>query len=197
MTSDALWRKAQDAELRFHLNDSYRAQERLQRAFYSGMLELSSISPDADIVDLGCGPQSLLLDAPQSTTAVRVAVDPLRFTDHDESRYRNYGIMRRYEPAEKFDAVDYRFDEAWLYNVLQHVIDPELVLGNATRVARTIRIFEWTEQPLTIVHLHSPSKDGIVSQLRGHGFKPYRETTGRSALVGSWDQSFYAGVWKR
>jgi hypothetical protein len=39
------------------------------------------------------------------------------------------------------------FDEAWIYNCLQHTDDPELIIKNARQLANTIRIFEWIDIP--------------------------------------------------
>lgn len=37
------------------------------------------------------------------------------------------------------------FDEAWIYNCLQHTDDPELIIKNALRAAKVLRIFEWVD----------------------------------------------------
>lgn len=191
-----VWAAAQVAEALFHANVAYRSREHLQRAFYSGMLEIDSVHPNASIIDFGCGPESLLLKQPPSDFGRRVAVDPLTFSDEDEARYAKHGIKRIHSPIEKLILADY-FDEVWVYNCLQHVINPSTVLSLATRYGHTVRIFEWVNEPRSVVHIHSPSEEFIRDTLAHHGLHPLRETSGRSSLTGHWSQEFYAGVWAK
>lgn len=194
MTSD-VWHEAQKAELVFHLEPSYRAQERKQRAFYAGMLEIVDVDPLLSIVDIGCGPQSLLLSHSDKAEGRRIAIDPLRFTDEDEAQYARCGITRLQVPAE--DAAFDRVDEVWMYNCLQHVRDPQRVLDVALSACGRIRLFEWLHTPISIVHPHSLTQELLTDALESHGFVPERTTTGLAARTGEWRQQFYAGVWRR
>jgi hypothetical protein len=45
------------------------------------------------------------------------------------------------------DIYEEGYDEAWIYNCLQHTDDPELIIQNALRAAKTLRIFEWADIP--------------------------------------------------
>lgn len=45
--------------------------------------------------------------------------------------------------------------EVWLFNVLQHVMDPELIVMNAQRYADVIRFFEPLNYGTDICHLHN------------------------------------------
>jgi hypothetical protein len=45
------------------------------------------------------------------------------------------------------DVIEEGFDEAWIYNCLQHTDDPELIIQNALKSAKTLRIFEWIDVP--------------------------------------------------
>jgi len=47
--------------------------------------------------------------------------------------------------------------EVWLFNVMQHVIDPEALIKEAKEVADRIRFFEPIDQPITDYHPHTYS----------------------------------------
>lgn len=57
------------------------------------------------------------------------------------------------EPAEYVDLKGY--DEVWLFNVLQHVIDPALLISNMKRSAKTIRYFEPVNTDICTYHPHA------------------------------------------
>ncbi len=60
-------------------------------------------------------------------------------------------------------AFDQPFEEVWIYNVLQHVIDPIKVIENAKRLAPVLRIFEWIDLPAYEGHPHALTKEGLES----------------------------------
>jgi hypothetical protein len=106
----------------------------------------------ASILDLGGGPTSLLLKT-ENRGQVSTVVDPLPVPDWVKARYEAEGIAYLQRAAEGFsDGV--RYDEVWIYNVLQHVYDPVEVLKTAARHADYIRIFEWVDVPAHEGHPH-------------------------------------------
>ena len=46
-------------------------------------------------------------------------------------------------------------DEAWLFNVMQHVIDPDLFIAKCKSAAKTIRFFEPVDYPTCAYHPHT------------------------------------------
>jgi hypothetical protein len=98
----------------------------------------------ARIIDIGGGPTSMLLKtinlAPRS-----LVVDPLDYPMWIYDRYSTKGIDSMICRGE--DIYEEGYDEAWIYNCLQHTNDPELIIQNALRAARTLRIFEWVDIP--------------------------------------------------
>jgi hypothetical protein len=96
------------------------------------------------IIDIGGGPTSMLLKtiklAPRS-----LVVDPLHYPDWTYDRYSAKGIDSMICRGE--DIYEEGYDEAWIYNCLQHTDDPELIIQNALRSAKTLRIFEWVDIP--------------------------------------------------
>jgi hypothetical protein len=98
----------------------------------------------ARIIDIGGGPTSMLLKttnlAPRS-----LVVDPLDYPMWTYDRYSTKGIDSMICRGE--DIYEEGYDEAWIYNCLQHTDDPELIIQNALRAANTLRIFEWVDIP--------------------------------------------------
>jgi hypothetical protein len=92
----------------------------------------------ASVIDINGGPVSLLL---KCINVSGVVVDPGVFPDWVHDRYKSAGIRHVVEIAENITVVGH--DEAWLYNSLQHTVNPSLVLTNAKRAAKRVRIFQW------------------------------------------------------
>ena len=135
----------------------------------------------ASVIDLGCGPCSLLL---KCTNRGRCkAVDPLPFPPWVALRYRDAGIC--YEQGQAECITDTGFDEAWIYNVLQHAGDPALVIKRAMRAAKIVRVFEWLGIADGIGHLHALDKERLDEWLGGEG------KTERLAEHGCYGPAYY------
>lgn len=155
------WQHTQDHELEFWDTCTKTYIEETKQFFYATRMKLGFVDyPLSDIdfegksvLDIGAGPTSLLLKSKNYSRAV--ALDPLmdRFPEWVRSRYTSVGIEPLALPAEDIDP-NQQFDEALIYNVLQHTIDPELIIQKALRVAKTVRIFEWLEVPTDEKHPH-------------------------------------------
>jgi hypothetical protein len=117
----------------------------------------------ASILDIGGGPSSLLLKA--FNLKLGLVIDPLLYPDWTIQRYKSKGILVSTSGGEDIKinnqsqvcVPDYettfpKFDEVWIYNCLQHVVDPELILFNARRSARILRIAEWVDCPPDEMH---------------------------------------------
>jgi hypothetical protein len=102
------------------------------------------------ILDIGGGPCSLLLKC--SRTTIAKVVDPLQYPQWVYDRYWEAGIEVEIKKAEQI--TEYGFDEAWIYNVLQHVDDIRRVISAALNSARIIRIFEWLETDRNEGHIN-------------------------------------------
>jgi SAM-dependent methyltransferase len=102
------------------------------------------------VLDMGCGPFSLLL---RTWAHTAVAVDPLDFGPDLEAAYQHQGIQRVFGAGEDLVTAE-EFDEGWMYNCLQHVRDPALVLANLAKHCRRVRFFEWLQTPKSDGHLH-------------------------------------------
>ena len=93
------------------------------------------------VIDIGGGPTSMLLKTKNLGRAL--VVDPLQYPQWTYARYEAHGVECLGMRGE--DVVVGGFDECWIYNCLQHTDDPALIIRNALRSARTLRIFEWVD----------------------------------------------------
>lgn len=135
--------------------------------------------PGRKILDIGGGPVSMTLCV--EGAARRTVVDPCPYPDWTEARYAAAGIELVRSAGEDFVA-DEVYDEAWCYNVLQHVRDPREVIDVMRRSAKVIRVFEWVDLPPHPGHPHELKVDALAEWM---GF-PDAEGWYGSSLVG-WD----------
>ncbi len=139
------------------------------------------------VMDIGGGPVSMLL---KCTPMKRISGEPYRphviidplwegYPDWVHARYSSVGITGYGIGGEHVfgageldklaelmrsssDGVIFKtFDEAWIYNVLQHTEDPALIVQNALKLCRTLRIFEWIDIPAHEGHPHQLSADNL------------------------------------
>lgn len=134
------------------------------------------------IVDIGGGPVSLLL---KTTADRRQVVDPGDYPKWVLDRYRAAGVRFKRESGEEY-ATNVHFDEAWLYNVLQHVRDPKAVVANARRLADRVRIFEWINTEPNVGHPHELLRKDLDRWLGGEGSVDglVEHSQGRTAYYG-------------
>ena len=118
------------------------------------------------VLDIGGGPVSMLLKT--FNGANLTVIDPCDYPDWTIARYRENNIDYIKKDAEDF-YTDTIYNECWIYNVLQHVIDPVDVLQAAQESAETIRIFEWIDTPPSLGHPHTLTAEFLDSKLDGKG----------------------------
>lgn len=120
---------------------------------------------DRQVVDIGGGPTSLLLRC--VTIRMAVVVDPMPMPEWVALRYATAGIDWVQKKGENWESFGY--DEAWIYNVLQHTDDPKQVIKRARAAAKLIRLFEWIDTPTNAGHPHSLRADLLDQWLGGEG----------------------------
>ena len=119
----------------------------------------------AKVLDIGGGPVSLLLKA--SNPSGCKVVDPLPFPNWVIERYKAAGID--FEQIKAEDLKEKGWDEAWLYNVLQHVENPRKVIENARKSAKIIRIFDWIDTYACPGHPQTVKETQLNEWLHGEG----------------------------
>ena len=133
--------------------------------FHDGKSPFNIDLQGKSIVDIGGGPSSLLLKCVNGGTLL--VVDPLDFPAWVRIRYEAAGIIYGQLKAEELYVLD--FDECWIYNVLQHVDDPQEVIEAARASAYLIRIFEWIDTPVNDGHPQSLTEEALNRWLGGEG----------------------------
>ena len=124
------------------------------------------------VLDIGGGPVSMLLKTKSRGDYCKV-IDPCTYPDW--VKYRYAGLFIDYETVGGEDInIDDElekciFDEVWIYNVLQHTIDPEKIIQNARRVSKIIRIFEWVDTGTSLGHPHELKEETLNKWLGGIG----------------------------
>lgn len=129
------------------------------------------------VIDIGGGPVSMLLKCVHRGELC-VVVDPLmnRYPSWVRDRYRTADIASIGATGEnvvdalmlKPDACN-KFDEAWIYNCLQHVEDPAWIISNARALAPVLRIFEWINIPAHEGHPHTLTREKLDEWIGGTG----------------------------
>lgn len=107
------------------------------------------------ILDIGGGPSSMLLKTINLKKGK--VIDPIKYPDWTVDRYKSKNIHVVVDCGENVN--DTGWDEVWIYNCLQHVIDPEKIIQNAKRAAPVLRIFEWIDIPAHEGHPHELTEE--------------------------------------
>ena len=118
------------------------------------------------VIDIGGGPVSMLL---KSSVGSGTVVDPCNYPDWVGHRYAAHKITYVRAAAEDYlpKQDSKKFDLALIYNVLQHTIDPELIIRQTCRVAHALAIFEWVDTPPHPGHPHTLRSAELESWIGG------------------------------
>ena len=120
------------------------------------------------VIDIGGGPVSLLLKCINRGRSV--VADPAPWPAWVVQRYQECGIEFWAMEGESESITGYSFDEAWIYNVLQHTADPRRVIANAREIAGLIRLFEWVWIDAYPGHPHRLERESLDKLLGAPGF---------------------------
>lgn len=164
------WHKAQNWEASWWHTCVNTFDEELKQRVYAREMDLS-FEPgsngsyinmgDKSILDVGGGPVSLLLKT--KTLGSRKVIDPALYPQWTLERYRLAGISFEQIPAEKMDEAGY--DEVWMYNVLEHVNNPEEICKRVLAAGKMIRVFEWINTRTNLAHPQTFTKERLESML--------------------------------
>jgi SAM-dependent methyltransferase len=117
------------------------------------------------ILDLGCGPASILLRCHHGPS---VGIDPLKMKPDVLQRYANHGVIllnMKIEDAIVQDRLKgQEFDEVWTYNCLQHVDNLDLILDFMTKIAPVVRLFEWVDLGKCPGHPHTLTEEMFLKR---------------------------------
>lgn len=160
--TDERWKIAQEHEFKFHEKDGCREDIRLNyERSYNIIFNYLEIDKEElknkTILEIGPAYYPALLNV---NTKESYVVEPLfdQFPQQIRDLYNNKKINVLKCMAEDLDKVNLNFDEVWIFNLLQHVQDPEKVLNNAYQHSSKVRIFEPINLPTDICHPHTFDK---------------------------------------
>lgn len=117
-------------------------------------------------------------------------IEPLVFEDAESflSKMNNVSFIR--EPAELCNFPE--VNEAILFNLLQHVIDPKTIIERCKKYAKTIRFFEPINTGYDHAHLHAFNIEFFENEFGKENVKLYK---GGSAGPGFHSQDCAYGVY--
>lgn len=136
--------------------------EEQKQLIYSRFLNLKRTHYSFDvegktILDIGGDPVSLLLKAINLKKGK--VVDPLPYPKWTVDRYAEKNI--EYWQLKGEEIVETGWDEVWIYNCLQHVENPALIIDNALKAGKLLRIFEWINIPPHPGHPHELTEESL------------------------------------
>jgi 2-polyprenyl-3-methyl-5-hydroxy-6-metoxy-1,4-benzoquinol methylase len=153
------WNDVQNHELEFWklLGVNTFTEENKQLKLYAPRLKFTVDEwhrldfENKSVVDVGSGPVSLLLKAKNLKKGY--VVDPLmdKFPQWITDRYNFTKLTPISATGEDFKQ---KADMGLIYNVLQHVVDPEKLIENVKKQVKEIRVFEWINVPADSKHPH-------------------------------------------
>jgi hypothetical protein len=141
--------------------------EERKHMVYAPLMGVSFDLEGRSVLDIGGGPVSMLLKCRNRGRAT--VLDPLMYEFPSWVRSRYYQADIAVLPYDGEDLILGGYDEAWIYNVLQHVHDPERVIENAQSAAQVVRVFEWIDIPAYEGHPHMLTQDLLEEWLGGPG----------------------------
>ena len=168
------WEEANMWEAKWHGNCVNSYHEESKQIEYAKRMGLKVESVDGrypvidfhgqSVVDIGGGPYSLLL---KGINVKGMVVDPCEYPQWVYDRYMAAGITVVKKKAE--DCKKGGFDVGLIYNVLQHVENPEIVIENMKSMCTVIYIHEWLNTPVSDGHIHTIRETDLNKWFGGHG----------------------------
>jgi len=134
------WESAQTEELRDHIYGSYDLN--FYKNIYNNIFSLLEMNPnefeEKTIAEIGPALYPCLADI---KTNKSIAVEPLYdlFPLHIKQLYIKNNISCISEPLEKIQDDQFECDEIWVFNVMQHIIDPNLFINKCISFFKIFR----------------------------------------------------------
>ena len=132
----ARWNEAQRAERSFHNGESFQEGFNHYMDSYGQYFNLLSIhwnQGSKKICEIGPA------DYPALVYCHKKGIGSFIIEPMPSETLKRFNIPIRQEPAE---TCEYNVDEVWLFNVLQHVINPYKIVERAKKQSKVIRYFE-------------------------------------------------------
>jgi hypothetical protein len=187
------WIEAQKEELRLSsidINPSY------YEFMYANIAELMGIDFEKDfigktIIEVGPGPLgvTLLTEGFAEATIIEPLIDD--WDPEYRAYYEEKNIKIEKTPYETLEIGE--VDETWFFNVLQHVIHPEVQLQKAMETSKVVRIFEPINYPIEKAHPHLLTKE-LFTDIFGGDFGTFYQG---NTIPNFHSADCYYGTWIR
>jgi hypothetical protein len=148
-----IWQQAQNYEKVFHWKKSYQDAISYYREFYKGYFKYLGIETDQKgkrIIEVGPANVPALVFCENYGRSLIIEPMPSERLDRI-TQSMNVDIIK--QPAENVKVSGY--DQVWIFNLLQHVIDPEKLVENLKTMAEKIYFFEPINTKISVNHPHS------------------------------------------
>lgn len=144
-------------------------EEQKQKAYarFMGLKPYAYDLKHKSVIDFGGGVVSLLLK--YVNRGVCYVVDPIPMPEWVKLRYKENGITLLNIKAEDYNPKLSVFDEAWMYNCLQHTDDPKKIVRNMRASSKIIRVFEWVDTGTAPGHIHNLTEKELNRWFGGEG----------------------------
>lgn len=170
------WKKAQVFEKDWHSSCTNSYWEETKQQVYAKRMGLVAEMVEGkypvydlkgkSVLDIGGGAYSMLL---KCINAKGWVIDPCGYPSWTVERYKAAGINYIKMKGEDIDKLDLTFDYILIYNVLQHVHNPEMIIKKAKRICKGIRIFEWIDNGVSPGHPWDLKEEKLNKWLGGIG----------------------------
>lgn len=186
----ARWNIAQQEERKHHTGTLEQGVEGYRESYrqYFEHLGIDADQKGKTIVEIGCADVPALMFC---SDYLGIIIEPMP-SEILQTLIKDLHIQLAVAPAEHYDFP--QVDEIWLFNVLQHVIDPTVIIDKCKATAKVIRFFEPINDHIDICHLHSFTLE-YFQQHFGTCVKYYENHTGRVTNFHEHEAAY--GVWRK
>jgi hypothetical protein len=175
------WQEAQEVELHDHGISSYDLkfyQNMYKNIFNFLKIDDKNIFQNKVIVEVGPAFFPCLLDI---KTKKSIVIEPLfdKFEQKIKNNYYDNNIVCISLPLEQINIEDVKCDEIWIFNVMQHILDPDIFLEKAIKCSKIIRIFEPINCETNIAHPHRYTFEYFINKFNNfkHNLELYNGET--------------------
>ena len=159
------WLSAQNEELSDHINGNYDLS--YYNNIYNNIFSLLKLEKtqfeNQTIIEVGPALYPCLVNI---KTKKSIAIEPLfdLFPSHIKTLYANSNITCITIPIEELQDNSFDCDEIWIFNVMQHIIDPDLFIDKCIMLSKVIRILEPIDWPTNNAHPHTYNFDYFLNK---------------------------------
>lgn len=177
------WEEAQVGEKIYHIAEPVEMSYEAYKKAYGHYFKWLDINPDLggkSVIEIGPGRIAGLLFC--NNYAKSYVLEPTEYEgiDHLYSGLHKLEVIKK--TAEEWDFP--QVDEVWLFNLLQHVQDPDLLIEKCKKAAKVIRFFEPVDLPTNLEHPFTFSVDDFKGYF-GDCVKEYAANQGIEGFHGA------------